>query len=284
MANHLPTQASATNRRSAVRQDLHGSRVLLRAALKSALQYRTSFISTIIGGLVFQGTQLLFITVLLAAFGNIGGWGFPGIALMFSIRLAAHACYVVPFGNLFQIDWLVRQGEIDRMLMRPVNIWLQIVFARFPLMALGDGVLGLGAVIIFSITAPIAWGPGKILFLILTIIGGGLAETGIQTFLCGLNFPLGNTQALRLLADDTLVRFSGYPLTIFGRVGLWSLTFIFPMAFIAFLPTAALLGRLSEIPLPHWIAYSSPAAGLLIFILGYLFFTHMTRHYSSPGN
>ncbi|HEY9292176.1 MAG TPA: ABC-2 family transporter protein [Microlunatus sp.] len=269
---------------SAVRQDLRGSRVLMRAALRAALQYRTSFISTIVGGLVFQGTQLLFIGVLLAKFGVIGGWGFSEIALMFSIRLAAHACYVVPFGNLFQIDWLVRQGEIDRMLMRPVNVWLQIVFARFPLMAVGDGVLGLGATIIFSINAPIDWSAGKIIFLVLAILGGGLAETGIQTFLCGLNFPLGNTAALRVLADDLLVRFSGYPLTIFGRFGLWSLTFIFPMAFIAFLPTAALLGRLDEVPLPAWLAYASPAAGALIFVLGYLFFVRMTRHYSSPGN
>lgn len=266
------------------RQELRAARALLRAALRAALQYRVSFVSTVLGGVAFQGTQLLFIGVLLAKFGVIAGWGFQEIGLMYSIRLAAHAFYVVPFGNLFQVDVLVRQGELDRMLLRPANLWLQIVFSRFPLMAVGDGVLGVGALIVFGITAPVDWSPTTIAFLGLAVLGGGLAETGIQTFLCGFNFPLGNTMALRVLADDVLVRFSAYPLGMFGRWGLWGLTFVFPVAFIAYLPTAALLGRLDDVPLPSWLAWASPAVGVIIFVLGFAFFRRMTRYYSSPGN
>ncbi|WP_406423157.1 hypothetical protein OH809_07320 [Streptomyces sp. NBC_00873] len=56
------------------------------------------------------------------------------------------------------------------------------------------------------------------------------------------------------------------------------------MAFIAYLPSAALLDRLDELPLPPWLAWASPVAGVIIFALGYAFFRRMTRHYSSPGN
>jgi len=270
--------------RSAIAENLAAGRPLLRAALKAALQYRASFVSTMMGGIVLQGTQLLFIGVLLAQFHVIHGWGFREIALVYAIRLAAHACYVVPFGNLLQIDVLVRQGDIDRMLLRPANLWLQIVFSRFPLMALGDALLGFGALIVFSVTAPIDWTPLKVGYLILAVLSGGLVETGVQTGLSGLAFPFSSTASIRIMADDLLTRFSGYPLTMFGRPGLWSLTFVYPMAFIAFLPGAVLLGQVRTIPLPIWLCWGAPAAGPIVFGLGYAFFARMTRSYSSPGN
>lgn len=267
-----------------VRQELRAARILLRAALRAALQYRASFVSAIVGGIVFQGTQLLFIGVLLARFGSLAGWSFAEVGLLFSVRLAAHACYVVPFGNLFQIDRIVRDGEVDRMLIRPAHVWSQVVFGRFPLMAVGDAILGLGAVAVFAVRAPVDWSPATVAYLVAAVVGGGLVETGVQTFLAGCTFRIGNTQSMRVLADDTLVRFSGYPLTMFGRWGLWSLSFVFPMAFIAFLPTSVLLGRVDAVALPTWLVYASPAAGPVVLVLSLLFFHRMVRHYASPGN
>lgn len=267
-----------------LRQEVRAIRVLLRAALKASLQYRFSFISTVLGGVVFQGVQLLFLGILLNQFGVIAGWGFDEVGLLFAIRLAAHAFYVVPFGNLFQMDRVVRDGDVDRMLIRPAHVWTQVAFGRFPLMALGDAVLGFGALAIFAARAPVDWNPGLVVYLLAAIIAGGLIEAGIQTFLCGLNFPLGNTQSLRIFADDMLTRFSGYPLTMFGRTGLISLTLVFPMAFIAFFPATVALGRVDEVPLPDWLIYGTPLAGPIVMAAGLVFFSYMTRHYSSPGN
>lgn len=259
-------------------------RVLFRASWRASVQYRGNFASTMLGGIAFQGTQLLFIGVLLAKFGTIAGWSFNEIGFVFALRLAAHSGYVIPFGNLFHTDLIVHQGEFDRILLRPVNPFVQLITRRFPLMAFGDLLLGFGALIIFSIAAPIDWSGGKIIFLIAAIVGGSLVETGVQTFLCGLTFPMISTRSLRSLVDDTFTKFSGYPLTMFGRWGFWSLTFVFPMAFIAFLPATVLLDRTEGLPLPAWLPYASPAAGVIIFALGYTFFMRMTRFYTSPGN
>lgn len=267
-----------------IRQEARSIRVLLRAALKASLQYRFSFLSTMLGGVALQGIQLLFLGILLAQFGVIAGWGFDEVGLLFAIRLAAHAFYVVPFGNLFTMDWVVRDGHVDRMMIRPAHVWTQVAFGRFPLMALGDAVLGFGALAIFAIRAPVDWTPALVVYLLAAIIAGGLVEAGIQTFLCGLNFPLGNTQSIRIFADDMLTRFSGYPLTMFGRYGLISLTFLFPMAFIAFFPATVALGRVDEVPLPDWLIYGAPVAGPIVMAGGLAFFNYMTRFYSSPGN
>ncbi|MFD7161125.1 ABC transporter permease [Kribbella sp. NPDC059898] len=269
---------------SAIREDLHASRILLRASWRAAMSFRVSFISTVVGGIAFQGTQLLFIGVLLSKFNVIHGWRLNDIAFLFALRLAAHAFYVVPCGALFAIDQTIQQGDVDRYLLRPAGIFLQVVTRYAPLMALGDALLGLGALAIFAGHSSVSWTPGKVAFMIAGLIGGGLVEAGLQTFLAGMSFRMTSTTSLRILADDTVTRFSGYPLTMFNRWGFLSLTFVFPMAFIAYLPATVLLDRTDQLPLPTWIAEVSPCGGLLIFTTGLTFFNRMIRRYSSPGS
>ncbi|GAB2657134.1 ABC transporter permease [Kribbella swartbergensis] len=269
---------------SAVREDLRASRILLRAGWRAAIAYRVSFLSTIIGGVALQGTQLLFLGVLLSKFEVIQGWRLNDIAFLFAMRLAAHAFYVVPFGALFSIDQAIQQGDVDRYLLRPAGVYLQLLTRYAPLMALGDALLGFGSLAIFAPHSSVSWTPGKVAFLIAAVIGGGLIETGLQTFLAGLSFRMTSTTSLRILADDTITRFSGYPLTMFNRWGFLSLTFVFPMAFIAYLPATVLLGRTDELPIPAWLATISPCGGLVVFTIGLTFFNRMTRTYNSPGS
>ncbi|MDX2972173.1 ABC transporter permease [Kribbella solani] len=267
-----------------LREDLRASRILLRAGWHAAISYRLNFLMTIIGGIALQGTQLLFIGVLLAKFSVIHDWRFHDVAFLFAMRLAAHAFYVVPFGALFSLDQAIQQGDVDRYMLRPAGIYLQVITRYAPLMALGDMLLGFAALAIFAPQSSVHWTPTKVLFLIVAVVGGGLVETGIQTFFGALSFRMTSTTSLRILADDTITRFSAYPLTMFNRWGFLSLTFAFPMAFIAYLPTAALLDRTAQLPIPAWIVYASPLGGLIVFVVGLAFFNRMTRSYNSPGS
>jgi ABC-2 type transport system permease protein len=269
---------------SALREDLRASRILLRAGWRAAMTYRVSFLSTIIGGVALQGTQLLFIGVLLSRFEVIDGWRWNDIAFLFAMRLAAHAFYVVPFGAMISIDQAIQQGDVDRYLLRPAGVYLQVVTRYAPLMALGDALLGFGSLAIFAPQSSVDWTPGKVAFLVVALVGGGLVETGMQTFLAGLSFRMTSTMSLRILADDTVSRFSSYPLTMFSRWGFLSLTFVFPMAFIAYLPATMLLDRTDELPIPAWLAAVSPCGGLLVFAIGLSSFNRMVRTYDSPGS
>jgi ABC-2 type transport system permease protein len=258
--------------------------ILERAALRAQLQYRVNFWTTLMGGVAYQGTQLLFLGVLLGKFGLIAGWGFPEVAFVFAMRLASHAFYVVPFGALMRTDEMVRDGEFDRVLLRPVNPFLQLVTRWFPLMALGDALLGFGALAIFGWQAPVDWSATKLVYLILAVVCGGLVETGIQTVFCGLSFVATSTFSLRIFADNSITQFSGYPLTMFGRTTFYAFCTVFPMAFISFLPATVLLDRTDDVPLPVWLITASPLAGPIVFALSYAFFTKMMPRYTSPGS
>ena len=50
------------------------ARTLLRVAWLTEMEYRANFLISIIGALAYNAGQLLFISVLLNAFGSVSGW------------------------------------------------------------------------------------------------------------------------------------------------------------------------------------------------------------------
>ncbi|MDO5081806.1 MAG: ABC-2 family transporter protein [Arachnia propionica] len=257
--------------------------ILERTALRAQSQYRANLFMGFIGGLTYQGIQVAFLALLLQGFGMIGGWGFAELGLVVGIRLAAHACYVMPFGALIDTSRLIHSGDFDQLLIRPTNPFLQVVTRRFNILTIGDGLLGLGALIAFAVAAPVEWNWWRICYLLAAVVGGGLVETAIQVAIASVAFRAGNVFALQALADRTITVFGIYPLTIFGSVGLLALCLLFPLGFIAYLPATALLGRVAEVPLPSWAVWLSPLAGWVLFPLAVALFQRMSRHYTSPG-
>lgn len=256
---------------------------LERAAVRPQAQYRSNLFVGFIGGLTYQGIQVAFIALLLHSFGMIGGWGFQEIGLLVGMRLASHALYVVPFGALLQTSELVRNGEFDLLLLKPVNQFVQIITRRFNIMTLGDAILGVTALVGFAILAPVDWTWWRVGYLLLAIIGGGLVEASIQVFIASVTFRATVVTSLHYLADTVVTTFGVYPLSIFGPAGLMALCFAFPLGFIAYLPAAALLNRAAELPLPDALVWLSPAGGWVLLPLALALFHRMSRHYQSPG-
>lgn len=256
----------------------------MRAAVRTTFAYRGNLVNIALGSVALQGSQLLFVGVLLNRFGSLGGWSFGEIALLFAMRLCAHACCTIPFGQHAALDFIVNEGDWDRFLLRPANPFIQLITNRFNAGSLGDLVLGIAVLIAAVGVAPVDWTPLAVIFLVLAIIAGGLVEAGVAIFLSGFAFRLRSTYSLKVTVDNTFADFGVYPLTIFGQVGSYLLTFLLPLAFIAYLAATALLGRTAELWLPSWFAYSSLLAGPLIFWGGYRFFVRQSRYYSSPGS
>ena len=257
--------------------------VLERAALRAQTQYRANLLAGLIGGLTYQGVNVVFLALLLNGFGMIGGWGIAELGLLVGIRLAAHSLYVLPFGGMLETARLVREGDYDLLLLRPVDQFLQIITRRFNVLTVGDGLLGLAALVGFGLLAPVEWTWWRLGYVVAAVVGGGLVETAVQVAIGSLAFRGGVAAAMQIQADRIVTTFGIYPLTIFGPAGLFFLCFVFPLGFVAYLPATALLGRVAEVPLPAGLVWASPLAGWVLLPLSLLLFHRMSRHYQSPG-
>ncbi|MFC7619958.1 ABC transporter permease [Microlunatus sp. GCM10028923] len=258
--------------------------VLLRIGLSSALQYRTDFVLTAIGAICYEAVSLAFVGVVVFAFGGIGGWGLVEVAFVYGIRSMGHALHSFLSGQLWATDRIVRDGEFDRYLLRPVDPLVQLLTRRFTVTAFGDLAFGLVVLVITAAAAPIAWTGWTVTYLILAVIGSAVLESAVMLALSALSFRLLVSMPLLRVVDQVFVTFGPYPLSVFPRAVAYLLTFLLPLAYAAFFPAAVLLGRTDELFVPLWLALASPAIGVALYVLAVIFFRRQLRHYASPGH
>jgi ABC-2 type transport system permease protein len=207
--------------------------VLVRVGMSAALQYRADFVLTAVGAICYEALSLAFVGVVIHAFGSIGGWTLVEVAFVYGIRTMGHALHSVLSGQLWSVDHVVREGEFDRYLVRPVNPLIQLITRKFQVTAVGDLVFGITVLAITAAIAPVTWSVGSIAFLLAAVIGSALTESAIMLAIASLTFRLLATSPLLSVIDTVFVTFGPYPLSVLPRGVSYLLTFVLPLAFAA---------------------------------------------------
>jgi ABC-2 type transport system permease protein len=258
---------------------------LAAAHLRGELQYRANFVVNIVYGLVYQLTGFVFIWVLLGRFESLAGWTLGEVAFLYGLRLLVHALRGLTFGNVGrELEQLVRRGDFDRMLVRPLPPLLQVMARRVPINDFGNLIGGIGVFLAANALVDVDWSASALAYLALAVLGGCLVEAAIELACVSFSFRMISAHALFALANDVNNKFGSYPLTIFGGATRFALTFGIPIAFIAYVPATVLLGRTNELSVHPALAYGAPAVGAAMFGLAYLFWRSQLTHYQSAGH
>lgn len=281
----MRTTASGAER--GVRAFLREWRVALRITkvnFRARLAYRGDFITALAMGLAWQTSVLVFAAVLLTRFPGLGGWTSGGVLLIVAIRLLAHGGMVLVFNPLIQIPYIVQQGLLDGYLIRPMPVYRQVLLSSFPLNALGDS---FSALLLFAFAVArvhLHWTPLLALYLVAAVLGGVFVEAAVQTAVSLLNFRYTLPFAVFMWFDRMIATFGNYPFSIFPLAARAVLTYVLPIAFVAYLPAAVLTGRVASTGVPAWLAYASPAVGPVLYILArYAWYRALTRYESVGG-
>lgn len=251
---------------------------------RARTQYRGDFITALAMGLAWQTSVLVFATVLLTRFPGLGGWTSGEVLLIVAIRLLSHGGMVLVFNSLIMIPYIVQQGALDGYLVRPMTVYRQVLLYTFPLNALGDS---FSALLLFAFAIArvhLHWTPLMVLYLVAAVIGGVLLEAGIQTLVSILAFRRTIPIAVFMWFDRMIATFGNYPLSILPIAARVTLTYLLPIAFVAYLPAAVLTGRVASTGVPLWLAHASPAAGPLLYVLArYAWYRALSRYESVGG-
>ena len=186
------------------------------------------------------------------------------------------------FGGTQIVDWMVHEGDFDRSLVRPLPT-LVTVLTWFRPSSIGDlvgGVVLLGAAVR---VAPVDTSPLAIAYLALAVLGGMLLEAGIRLAFASMSFRFIRTSALLFFADSIFNNFGNLPLRIFGGAIETLLTFVLPVAFVAYVPASVVLRRSSELTVQPPVAYLAPLVGVVVFLAAALLWRHELPRYQSSG-
>ena len=246
--------------------------------LKSELEYRTSFIFSFISQIIVFFSYYFVILSLFTKFSNIKGFTLYEVLLCFSIVQFGFSFNEVFARGLDKFDDLIIQGTFDRILLRPKNIIIQVLYNESDFVKISRIIHASIILVIALINLNIEWNIIKVICLFLMIISGILIFFSI--FLLAASYCFITVQGLevRNLFTDGGKHMAQYPIGIFNKGFIFFFTFIIPYAFVNYYPLLYIIGKSNNIYYafsPLLFIYLIPC--IIVFYLG-------VKRYGSVGS
>lgn len=171
----------------------------------------------------------------------LAGWHFAEVLFIYGFFLIPFALFNASFAALSAVGGrYVVQGELDRVLVRPVSALLQVQLELVRLQTLNGVVLGVIILGISSQQLGITWTFTAIFATLAGILGAWLLYGGLYIAIASLSFWTQDRVGLFPIAYN-LINFGRYPLTVYPLFIRFLLTFVLPYGFLAFYPAAGVL-------------------------------------------
>ncbi len=252
------------------------------ASVKAQLQYPVDFIVHVLGISLIGIVEILVLLLLTNKFTNIGGWDFWEIGFMISLWRLSHSIHHLLFIPFWWQSRMVKSGEFDRLLVRPVHPILQIMTQGHPLPAVGEFIPAIGLFLITFTYVSISWNVISIAILLLFVLSGAIIEWSVFLFLSAFDFYFVETRRLKEIPSVFLFEATKYPIHIFGKFFPLILTYILPYAFIAYYPTHYFFNETLEIS-NKLLPFLSPIVAIISFFVAFIFWSIGLNHYKSSG-
>jgi viologen exporter family transport system permease protein len=261
---------------------------LISAQVRSQMQYRTSFLLEAIAQFVGNVLDFVVVIIFFARMPTLGGWSLPEVALLYGLSSVAFGVadmVIAGFDYAYFGPNMVRLGEFDRVLIRPMNVFVQVLTSQFTLKRLGR--IGQGAIVLAwaLIALDQAWTLWQIGYMVVTIVGGVFFFAGLFIFGSGISFWTVDSLETMNMATYGGQFLTQYPMTIYGDFLRSFFTFVIPMAFINYYPTLWLLGKPDPLGAPSGLlALFAPFICLGMFAVGVAMWRRGVRRYASTGS
>ncbi|NJN18730.1 MAG: ABC transporter permease [Oscillochloris sp.] len=257
---------------------------LVGARIRAQLQYRVSFWLDLVSFMLVTSLEFAVIAILVGRFGDIGGWNFAELALLYGLTSLAFSLAEM-FGRGFDrpFELMIQQGNFDGILIRPLGAFFQILSSEFQLRRLGRSAQAL-IVLGFALPQlPIAWSFDRIILLPLTAISGGVIYLGLMVIGATLTFWTVRTPEVINVFTFGGEQMTSYPLSIYQEWLRSVFLFIVPVGFANYPAALYLLERNDPFGLPAWSAWCAPLVAVAFFTVALIFWRFGVGKYTSTG-
>lgn len=216
-------------------------RIFVTQELKRMMEYKGDFIVGIIGFLLGQLTNMLFLFIVFSQIPSLMGWTLEQVIFIYGFSLIPKGLDHLFFDNLWSIGhFTVRKGDFDKYLTRPINPLFHVMVEKLQIDALGELLMGIALICITMPSVSIEWSVTKVLLILLVIPFATMIYVGIKTATAAIAFwtkRSGNVTFMFYMVND----FAKYPVTIYNNFVKIVITYIIPFAFTAFYPANYIL-------------------------------------------
>jgi ABC-2 type transport system permease protein len=258
---------------------------LIGMQLRAQTQYKVNLLIDIGTYFLITGLEFAAIMLLFGPFPSILGWRIGEVAMLYAFTSMSFGLAELFGSGIDGFDIIIRQGEFDRVLLRPIGAFTQVIGSDFRLRRFGrltQGLLAFG--IALRLLPGLTWTPLKLVLLPIGIVSGAIVFTAILLLGATLCFWTVETTELTNILTYGGREMLSYPLSIYN-VGLQRFfLFIVPLAFCSYIPVCFLLGRALPFGLPGGLAFASPLVALIFAMASGALWRFGVNHYQSTGS
>ncbi len=251
----------------------------LNIHFKSLLQYKMSFILAATGQALTSLFSLLAIYFLFDRFGDIKGYTFEDVIICFVISYLGFSiseCFFRGFDNFTSI---ISNGEFDRILIRPVNIILQVLGSRIDFARVGRAIMAIIVFILMLIYQPYLINTYKLITISLMLFGTILIFSSLHVLKAGLSFFTIESLEIMNVFTDGGRELAQYPLNIYKKWVLNFFTYILPLSMVNYYPLLYVIGKSD-----NKLYIVAPLISLLFVLPCYLLWKLGVKKYQSVGS
>lgn len=248
---------------------------------KFLVQSKIDFLIGLLGFFLTQATGIAFLYLVFLQIPVFAGWSLEQLIFIYGFAQIPRGIDHLFTDNIWLVAWrLIVNGQFDRYMLRPMNLFFQIIFEKLQPDALGELLVGI-ILIVTSITKGIVILDGAhVLFFLISMLAGAIVYTAIKLLFASLAFWMKISGPVLYTAYQ-LSDFAKYPSDIYSRGVRIIITWVIPFAFVAYLPASYFL----KADVSPWRTIGVECIlAMVFFVIAYLVFNRGIHVYESCGN
>ncbi len=259
-------------------------RTLAGAKLRSDWQYRTGFFALLAASLLVTAMDFAGIAVVFTQTPALGEWSLTQVAFLYGVSGICFRMADFVVGSVERIAPKVRDGSFDQLLIRPVNVLVNLTASEFSFRRIGAVLQAATVFGIAAVVADVTWTPGKALLVLVMLVSGTVIAMATWVMTASISFWAVRTEEIAntFTYGGSLV--TSYPLHIFEQWLRVLLTYVVPLVFVNYLPTLYLLDAPSPLGIPAWLRFASPLVAIGTTLVARIVWRRGLRHYKSTGS
>lgn len=255
-------------------------KVLIAQFFKVILQSKVDFLMGLLGFFLTQIMGIAFLYLVFEQIPSLQGWTLDQLIFIYGLAQIPRGIDHLLTDNIWMVAWrLVINGDFDRYMLRPMNIFFQVIAEKLQPDALGELLIGAILIAISLGKGIVIVDAGRILLFVVSVLAGALIYTSIKLFFASLAFWVKISGPFLQVAYE-MANFAKYPTEIYAKAIRFIITWVIPFAFVAYLPASFFLKRevsAAVIGIECMIA-------VVFWCIAYAVFNHGTKVYESAGN
>lgn len=254
---------------------------LVKASVRSLMQYKFSFIVTFLLQTVLTVADFLVVLTILYHFRALGGWNLYQVGVLYGVTSSSVALYRTFCNEIHNFQEYIIRGEFDNLLLRPWPTLLVLMSRQIQFFRLGGVLQGMIALFVslHYLGGAIELGWWKYLYILCLPLLGAVIYFAVGVAVSSLAFWTGRVRDIQVFAIYAPGYACSYPLSIYP-IWLRAILLILPVGFIGYVPLRSVFGLgapVWHLFLPVLIAAASVWCSLALWRLG-------ERAYHSSGS